>query len=78
MVIVVVEAREQITYNNDPQRRCYDGCHASTATYWTNWLPWSFGQDGPFESLQKAEEYVKWRRDFFTNKVMEFRVVEEA
>jgi hypothetical protein len=33
--------RQYIEYNDDPQRRCYNGCHASTAFYW-----------GPWESLE--------------------------
>lgn len=29
--------RREITENNDPQRRCYNGCHYSTITYWGEW-----------------------------------------
>lgn len=75
---VTVQARKQITYNNDPMRRCYNGCHASTGTYWEEWSPWSFGQDGPFASIEEAEKYCEWARNFFTNTVIEFRVIEEA
>ena len=32
-----IEVRSREVYNNDPQRRCYNGCHFSTAT---RWLPW--------------------------------------
>ena len=32
-----IETRRTITYNNDPQRRCYNGCHYSTATKLSAW-----------------------------------------
>lgn len=32
-----IEQRVLIEYNNDPQRRCYDGCHASVARTWSEW-----------------------------------------
>lgn len=37
MAMMQVQRRNLITYNNDPQRRCYNGCHFSTATRWTEW-----------------------------------------
>lgn len=29
--------RKQIEINTDPQRRCYDGCHAKSEIVWTAW-----------------------------------------
>jgi len=29
--------RKQIEVNTDPQRRCYNGCHASSELVWTDW-----------------------------------------
>lgn len=29
--------RRMITYNNDHQRRCYNGCHFSVDHYWSSW-----------------------------------------
>jgi len=37
-VTYAVMRRDHIEYNNDPQRRCYDGCHFSTDWYWTPWV----------------------------------------
>jgi hypothetical protein len=30
--------RSEILVNNDPQRRCYNGCHFSTELIWTSWV----------------------------------------
>ena len=32
-----IETRQQLEVNNDPQRRCYNGCHFSTELVWTPW-----------------------------------------
>ena len=32
-----LESRHLITVNNDPQKRCYNGCHFSTETFWSGW-----------------------------------------
>lgn len=29
--------RKQIEVNTDPQRRCYNGCHARSELVWTEW-----------------------------------------
>ncbi len=29
--------RKQIEVNTDPQRRCYNGCHARSEMVWTEW-----------------------------------------
>lgn len=29
--------RRQIEVNTDPQRRCYNGCHAKSELRWTEW-----------------------------------------
>jgi len=34
---LVIEHRRLITVNSDPQRRCYNGCHYSTETFWSAW-----------------------------------------
>jgi hypothetical protein len=33
----MVQFREKITINTDPQRRCYNGCHFSSEEVWTDW-----------------------------------------
>ena len=37
MTTFAIEQRALYTYNNDPQRRCYNGCNASEATEWGRW-----------------------------------------
>jgi hypothetical protein len=34
-----IEHRSLIEVNTDPQRRCYNGCHAKSELIWSNWLP---------------------------------------
>jgi len=50
--------RKQVEVNTDPQRRCYNGCHASSEMQWTEWEE----LDLP-TSLEKA--YV--RLEFWTD-----------
>lgn len=55
-VKVVLRRRHQFEVNNDPQRRCYHGCHFSTELVWGPWeiLEWPLAE--------KAEERLKsWR-----------------
>ncbi len=33
----MIQHRCQIEVNTDPQRRCYDGCHAKSEMRWTEW-----------------------------------------
>jgi hypothetical protein len=32
-----IRRRRQIEVNTDPQRRCYNGCHAKSEMQWTAW-----------------------------------------
>lgn len=32
-----IESRKQVLVNTDPQRRCYNGCHARSELQWTAW-----------------------------------------
>lgn len=32
-----IEQRKRMLVNTDPQRRCYNGCHASSELQWTKW-----------------------------------------
>lgn len=32
-----IEHRNRVLVNIDPQRRCYNGCHASSKLQWTKW-----------------------------------------
>lgn len=69
----IVQMRKKITYNNDPQRRCYNGCHFSTASYWGPWEIWQ----SEIETKERAQEIRAWCKDFFTNGTYQFRIVEE-
>lgn len=35
----VIYFRVQAEVNTDPERRCYNGCHASSEMQWTAWAP---------------------------------------
>lgn len=32
-----IRMRRLIEVNTDPQRRCYNGCHAKSELHWTDW-----------------------------------------
>lgn len=34
---MIIETRNRQLINTDPQRRCYNGCHYSSALVWTEW-----------------------------------------
>ena len=44
--------------NTDPQRRCYNGCHAKSELVWDtwDWLEWNVSPD-------KVEERLRFWRD---------------
>lgn len=50
--------RVSITVNNDPQRRCYNGCHISTETYWSDWKVLESGV-----SEERIEQRLKFWRE---------------
>lgn len=37
MITQSIYVRRLIEINTDPQRRCYNGCHAKSELVWTNW-----------------------------------------
>lgn len=42
-----IERRSRIEVNTDPQRRCYNGCHAKSELRWTDWaiVDWDIAQE---------------------------------
>lgn len=52
-----IECRQRIEINTDPQRRCYNGCHAKSEMMWGPWKILVY--DIPKE---KVEELLKWWR----------------
>lgn len=55
----IVQIRSGKIVNTDPQRRCYNGCHASSRTDWENWRHWD-----EVPTLEDAERHVRlFQRD---------------
>lgn len=58
--------RRPVEVNTDPQRRCYNGCHAKSRMEWTDWADLfdvSSEEDGEesirtFQSINPSHEYV--------------------
>ncbi len=78
----IIEERLLRTVNNDPQRRCYNGCHASTEDVWT---PWETLES--FDSEEKATKRIKFWEELNAyavsqrgkeNTLREFRVKEKS
>lgn len=53
-----IQRRESMVINNDPQRRCYNGCHFSTEIVKTDWQ--NFEYNVPAE---RAKERLDFWRD---------------
>lgn len=34
---MIIEKRSKFLVNTDPQRRCYNGCHAKSELWWGEW-----------------------------------------
>jgi hypothetical protein len=74
---MILEARIRRLVNTDPQRRCYNGCHAKSEMQWGEWecLQWDVKPD-------KVEHRLKFWRELNEYSVSvggtasEYRVVE--
>lgn len=53
----VIMRRQHIEVNNDPQRRCYNGCHASTEIVLSEWEVMNYTTE------DKAPEQLKFWRE---------------
>lgn len=51
----VVMSRSRKLINTDPQRRCYNGCHAKSELVWTEWEALEY-----CPTVEKAEERIKF------------------
>jgi hypothetical protein len=74
-----IEVRRHVEVNTDPQRRCYNGCHASSEIQVTSWeVLVSAVEDNAVESKLKfwreLNDYAVSQRGASAKK--EFRVVE--
>jgi hypothetical protein len=57
----LIMTRKQVEVNNDPQRRCYNGCHFSTEKVWTDW-----SVVGYRPSKEEGEARIKGWQDWDT------------
>lgn len=53
-----IHRRDQRLINTDPQRRCYNGCHAKSELVWTGWEVLDYAKDDA-----AAERKVKFWRE---------------
>lgn len=49
-----IQVRGRIEINTDPQRRCYNGCHAKSEIVWSPWeiVDWNISSDRVERRLQ--------------------------
>lgn len=57
-----IEQRRRIVINTDPQRRCYNGAHASSETIWSEWQVIEVNVPG--EKVGTRLEFWKWLNDY--------------
>lgn len=53
-----ISFRKRIEVNTDPQRRCYNGCHAKSELWWSAWQVLEYCTLG-----SKAEGRLKYWRE---------------
>ena len=74
---VTIECRTIIEINTDPQRRCYYGCHFSTALVWSDWTVLDIVPKGRIERRlqfwKELNDYAVSERGESARK--EFRIV---
>lgn len=71
----LVQSREQFEHNTDPQRRCYNGCHARSEWVWSAWCTLSIWPT-EVEARESAERWRHYNRDVKTRR-LEYRYTEE-
>ena len=78
---MIIQTRQRIEVNTDPQMRCYNGCHAKSELIWTPWENLEF--DIPEEALQdrltfwrELNEYAVSQRG--ASALREYREVEDV
>lgn len=72
----LVQSREAIEHNTDPQRRCYNGCHARSAWVWTAWSTLC-SKPTLEEAEARAQEWRSYQRRFGGSRRLEYRAVPE-
>lgn len=76
-----IETRRRIEVNTDPQRRCYNGCHARSELQWTEW-DW-IDLEVPEEKLETRLKFWRDLNDYAVSQrgesaKREFRAVLEV
>lgn len=54
--------RRSIEVNTDPQRRCYNGCHAKSEMRWTAWEELEY--DVPEDKIARRMEFWRELNDY--------------
>lgn len=81
MTTYTIRKRVLLAYNNDPQRRCYNGCHASIAREWSAWV--AFDSGIPAEKVERKLAFWRELNDYAVsqrgedNTKCEYEAVEE-
>lgn len=81
MSCYTIEYRRQVEVNTDPQRRCYNGCHARSELRWTKWEPLNSGV--PAEGVERKLAFWRDLNDYAVSQRgasarREFRAKEEG
>lgn len=53
-----IHRRDRMEINTDPQRRCYNGCHAKSELVWKTWEVLDYAKDD-----EQAERKMKFWRE---------------
>lgn len=77
--MIHIEERHKVVVNTDPQRRCYNGCHAKFEIVWSGWKVLDY--DVPVEKKDSRLAFWKDLNDYAVSQrgpsaLKEFRVVE--
>jgi hypothetical protein len=54
----IIQQRRKVLVNTDPQRRCYNGCHASSEWVYT---PWEDFEDCSYLSCSAEKRIEFWK-----------------
>lgn len=68
---MMIQTRKQLLVNTDPQRRCYNGCHAKSELQWTAWAELCS------TTSEKAEDRLKFWRSLNAYAVSQGREITE-
>ena len=81
MKTYTIRMRRQREVNTDPQRRCYNGVHASSEMQWTHWADLEINK--PAEKVEARLLFWRELNDYAVSERgesarVEFEAVEEA